>query len=437
MARIDVATLDVEQIAVSGILSVHGPRWRGLGRPDRNGGTEPPRQDQRARSRAPASTSPSTPVTCGRSTADSGSRRSAPTCWAALIRRRNVSVFDVAGEPLDVLKVGDELWVTLRQAGEIAVIDPASGAIVDRFAVGASPHMMVEAFGSVWVTNAERQRGRPTRPGDARRGPAADPSRGGSRRDRRCRRPALRRQLERRFDRCPRARGVSEAIGRGELVDQAVSNVENRSSVPRSPQRSSHAARAVSLMPSANDHGTVTRTNGVTRTLSPACAAASRSRRRPARPGGRWPAHPDRGTPDAARRSTSPTPRYLARDPVGPQGPTSARRAIAGGAWAASEREAVGGQAPIREEESGTDGGDVVVLGEGEEVADEVAAGEADVGVDEQDELALCRLDGRVQRCDAGAVRAGRNRRATTRRHGSRRRPVTARGRRRSGRRTR
>ena len=36
----------------------------------------------------------------------------------------DVAVFDMPGEPIDMLSVGDDLWVTLRSAGQVAVIDP-------------------------------------------------------------------------------------------------------------------------------------------------------------------------------------------------------------------------------------------------------------------------------------------------------------------------
>ena len=62
--------------------------------------------------------------------------------------------FDVPGEPFDILPIGDEHWVTLRAANQVAVIDPGTGEIVDRIDVGSRPHMLVEAFGSVWVSNA-------------------------------------------------------------------------------------------------------------------------------------------------------------------------------------------------------------------------------------------------------------------------------------------
>ncbi len=65
-----------------------------------------------------------------------------------------VTVFDVPGEPLDVLAVDDMLWVTLRGASQVAIIDPATGGIVDSFDVPPAPHMLIEAFGSIWVSSA-------------------------------------------------------------------------------------------------------------------------------------------------------------------------------------------------------------------------------------------------------------------------------------------
>ena len=53
--------------------------------------------------------------------------------------------------------------MTLRSAGQVAVVDPGTGEILDRIDVGPRPHMLVEALGSVWVSNAGGDRTRRVR----------------------------------------------------------------------------------------------------------------------------------------------------------------------------------------------------------------------------------------------------------------------------------
>ena len=65
----------------------------------------------------------------------------------------DVQFVDGLDEPVDLLPLGDELWVTLAGRDSVAVIDRAS-AIVRRFApVGFTPFKLAESAGSVWVTN--------------------------------------------------------------------------------------------------------------------------------------------------------------------------------------------------------------------------------------------------------------------------------------------
>jgi hypothetical protein len=63
--------------------------------------------------------------------------------------------FDVPSEPLDVLVIDDEIWVTLPALNQIAIIDSDAGTILEQLDVGGRPLMLVEAFGSVWVTNGD------------------------------------------------------------------------------------------------------------------------------------------------------------------------------------------------------------------------------------------------------------------------------------------
>jgi streptogramin lyase len=59
----------------------------------------------------------------------------------------------VAKNPLGSAIVGDRLWVPCIDANEIDVVDPSTMRVVARKHVGASPIVVLPAFGHVWVSN--------------------------------------------------------------------------------------------------------------------------------------------------------------------------------------------------------------------------------------------------------------------------------------------
>jgi DNA-binding beta-propeller fold protein YncE len=59
----------------------------------------------------------------------------------------------VAKNPLGSAIVGSRLWVPCIDANEIDVIDPSTMRVLSRRHVGASPIVVLPAFGHVWVSN--------------------------------------------------------------------------------------------------------------------------------------------------------------------------------------------------------------------------------------------------------------------------------------------
>jgi streptogramin lyase len=53
----------------------------------------------------------------------------------------------------DVLPVGEEIWVTLWNGNDLARIDAATGELLGLIDGVTGPGRLIEAFGSVWVSN--------------------------------------------------------------------------------------------------------------------------------------------------------------------------------------------------------------------------------------------------------------------------------------------
>ena len=64
-----------------------------------------------------------------------------------------MSELRLPGASFDILQVDDEIWITLWQGDQVAVVDPSTGEVTELIDVGAGPYMLLEAFGSVWVSN--------------------------------------------------------------------------------------------------------------------------------------------------------------------------------------------------------------------------------------------------------------------------------------------
>jgi hypothetical protein len=58
------------------------------------------------------------------------------------------------GASFDILQVDGEIWITLWKGSQVAVVDPSTGGVTELIDVGARPYMLLEAFGSVWVSKS-------------------------------------------------------------------------------------------------------------------------------------------------------------------------------------------------------------------------------------------------------------------------------------------
>ena len=59
----------------------------------------------------------------------------------------------MGADPVDVRLIGGQLWVTISGEDQIALVDPATGVVVDTIVVGDRPWKVVEAFDAAWVSN--------------------------------------------------------------------------------------------------------------------------------------------------------------------------------------------------------------------------------------------------------------------------------------------
>jgi molecular chaperone DnaK len=65
----------------------------------------------------------------------------------------DITFIDGLEQPIDMLEVDDQVWVTLRDRDQLAVIRRDDGVIRHYVETGVQPFKLISALGSVWVTN--------------------------------------------------------------------------------------------------------------------------------------------------------------------------------------------------------------------------------------------------------------------------------------------